>query len=127
MSMQINREEGVENFYVVIPLGWFLRVFARLSCMGRVMFSSQTVTVRLDDTRDMSHDTIKRLMRLASTKLRIYYRKMKDFEEVDRLSRQTSSTDAIASGVETSVDPIYGFIRFTIMPYHPRETGDRYW
>lgn len=44
MSMLIIRDEGVEPFYVVMPLGWFMQVFARLGLMGRTMFSLHTVT-----------------------------------------------------------------------------------
>ena len=35
---------------------------------------------------------------------------MKDYEEVDRLSLQTNSGDAIASCVEPCEDPIHGVI-----------------
>ena len=44
MSMLIIRDKGVEPFYVFMPLGWFMRVFALLDPMGRTMFSLHTVT-----------------------------------------------------------------------------------
>ena len=122
MSMLIVRDEAVEPFYVVMPLGWFMRVFALLGPMGRTFFSSHTVTVRFDDVSDMSSATVKRLTRLASTKLRIYYRKMKDFEEVDRLSRLTEDHDPIADDVSFNVSPD-GYIRFTVMACYPRRMG----
>jgi hypothetical protein len=117
--MHIVRDEGVQPFYVLIPLGWFMRVFARLSAMGRTMFSSHTVIVRFDDVSDMSSASVARLTRLASTKLRIYYKKMKDFEEVDRLSRLTKESDPIADDVDYDVSPD-GYIGFTIMARDPR-------
>ena len=80
------------------------------------------MTVRFDDVSDMSSATVKRLTRLASTKLQIYYRKMQDFEEVDRLSRLTEDHDPIADDVSFNVSPD-GYIRFTIMARYPRRMG----
>ena len=93
-----------------------------MGTMGRTMFSLQTVTVRLAGVSDMSSATVAKLTKLASTKLRIYYCKMKDFEEVDRLRFLTKDSDPVADGVSFNMS-LEGYIQFTIMAYHPRRIG----